>query len=194
MKEEMELANSKNGFLDNEYTIMSEILDNENVTQRELSKKLGISVSTVNVLMNKLIREGHIKMTQVSQKQVFYMLTPAGMIEKAKKTVSYLKVHYRAIYDTKDKIKTVLKELENIHDVIFVLINDDEMGEIMIIVLDELQTDCYTSNIKVVDDKKKFEVKGFNSPVLIYMTVNEEIIKDYVDIEGLKVVNLTERL
>lgn len=64
---------------------MSEIVDNENVSQRELSRKLGVSVSTVNALMNKMIKEGLIKMTQVSQKQVFYMLTPVGMVEKAKK-------------------------------------------------------------------------------------------------------------
>ena len=79
------MAESKSIFSDNEYTIMSEIMDNENVSQRELSRKLGISVSTVNALMNKMIKEGLIKMTQVSQKQVFYMLTPIGMIEKAKK-------------------------------------------------------------------------------------------------------------
>ena len=79
------MAESKSIFSDNEYTIMSEIMDNENVSQRELSRKLGVSVSTVNALMNKMIKEGLIKMTQVSQKQVFYMLTPIGMMEKAKK-------------------------------------------------------------------------------------------------------------
>ena len=62
--------------LDNEYIIMSEVSENENVSQRELSRKLGVSVSTVNVLINKMIREGLIKMTLVSQKQVLYMLTP----------------------------------------------------------------------------------------------------------------------
>ena len=102
------MAESKSIFSDNEYTIMSEIVDNENVSQRELSRKLGVSVSTVNALMNKMIKEGLIKMTQVSQKQVFYMLTPVGMVEKAKKTVSYLKVHYRAIYQTKEKSRKIL--------------------------------------------------------------------------------------
>ena len=66
------MADSKSIYSDNEYTIMSEIMDKESITQRELSKKLGISVSTVNVLMNKMIRDGLVKMTQVSQKQVFY--------------------------------------------------------------------------------------------------------------------------
>ena len=63
-------------------------------------------------------------MEQVSQKQVFYMLTPVGIIEKAKKTVSYVKAHYRAIYDTKEKIKSVLVELALEYDDIFVFSKD----------------------------------------------------------------------
>ena len=131
------MAEYENLIFDNEYVIMSEVADNETVTQRELSKKLGISVSTVNVLMNKMIREGLIKMTQVSQKQVLYMLTPVGMMEKAKKTVGYLKAHYRAIYETKEKIKSVLDELCREHDVIYVLMGNDEMSEILAIAVDE---------------------------------------------------------
>ena len=95
----------------NEYVIMTEIVDNENVSQRELSRKLGLSVGTVNILINKMIKEGMIKMEQVTNKQAMYMLTPTGIVEKSKKTVSYLKNHYRAIYETKEKIKLILNNL-----------------------------------------------------------------------------------
>lgn len=188
------MTDSKSFFSDNEYTIMSEIVDNENVTQRELSRKLGVSVSTVNALVNKMIKEGLIKMTQVSQKQVFYMLTPVGMMEKAKKTVSYLKAHYRAIYQTKEKIKDVLEELNQQHDAIFVLFSDDEMAEVLSIAVSEFQANQSKSKIKIIDDKKKNEIKSFMSPVLVHMALDEEILKEYVDIVDLKSVNLTDRL
>lgn len=188
------MAESKSIFSDNEYTIMSEIIDNENVSQRELSRKLGVSVSTVNALMNKMIREGLIKMTQVSQKQVFYMLTPVGMMEKAKKTVSYLKAHYRAIYQTKEKIKEIFKELANDHDVIFVLKSDDEMGEMIGIAIDEFKPSNYNSKLIVLDKKKKINIKGFDSPVLVHMIPNEEVLKEFAEVEGLTVINLTEKL
>ncbi len=100
------MAQNKSVFSDNEYSILSEIEKNEHVTQRELSNKLGLSLGSVNVLINKMIKEGLIKMEQISQKQVFYMLTPVGMLAKAKKTVRYLKIHYRAIFETKEKIKS----------------------------------------------------------------------------------------
>jgi len=191
---EIELAESKSTFSDNEYTIMSEIVDNENVSQRELSKKLGVSVSTVNALMNKMIKEGLIKMTQVSQKQVFYMLTPVGMMEKAKKTVSYLKAHYRAIFETKEKIKEIFRDLANDHDVIFVLKSDDEMGEMMGVAIDEFNPSDYNVELIVLDKNKKTSYKGFDSPVLVHMHPNEIILKDFTEVEDLTVINLIERL
>lgn len=81
--------------------MLSKISKNDKVTQRELPKDLGLSVSTVNLLMKKMIKEGLIKMNQVSSKQVLYMLTPMGIGNKALKTVSYLKGHYQAINENK---------------------------------------------------------------------------------------------
>jgi len=162
---------------------MSEIVVNENITQRELSRKLGISVSTVNALVNKMIKEGFIKMTQVSQKQVFYMLTPVGMMEKAKKTVSYLKAHYRTIYEMKEKIKLVLNELTQEHDAIFILMSDDEIDEMLSIAVKEYQSNHSKSNIKIVDHKNKKEIKqfmislnSFNFESLAYDEINNNFL------------------
>lgn len=190
--------------LDNEYIIMSEVSENNNVTQRELSKKLGVSVSTVNVLMNKMIREGLIKMTQVSQKQVFYMLTPVGMMEKAQKTVRYLKGHYRAIYETKEKIKSILDELNQENDIIHVLMGNDEMSEILSIATHEYKSKNNKANIVVVQSILDIDVKGYESPILLHMMVdvdivdedvmNEDMIKKHVDNSNLKIMNLVKML
>lgn len=85
MGKEIKLSEEESLLLDDEYIIMSEVSENEKISQRELSRKLGVSVSTVNILVNKMIKDGLIKVTQVSQRQVLYMLTPVGMMEKAKK-------------------------------------------------------------------------------------------------------------
>ena len=76
------LGEQRDIFSDNELKLMSEISENENITQRELSKKLNLSLGSVNILIKKMIKEGLIKMNQVSTRQVFYMLTPAGIMEK----------------------------------------------------------------------------------------------------------------
>ena len=180
--------------LDNEYVILSEVSENDMVTQRELSRKLGVSVSTVNLLMNKMIREGLIKMTQVSQKQALYMLTPVGMMEKAQKTVRYLKVHYIAIFETKEKIMAVLDELNKESDIIYILMNNDEMSEILTIAVQEFKVKHRKSNINIIQSMIDIDLKDYKSPILLHITVNEEAFIEYENIANLKIINLAERL
>jgi len=188
------LVENKGILLDNEYTIMSEIVGNEKITQRELSKKLGVSVSTVNVLINKMIREGLIKMTQVSHKQVLYMLTPVGMMEKAKKTVSYLKIHYRIIYQTKEKLKLILEGLSQEYDGIFLLLGNDEMSGVLRIAIDEIQASYKEFKIVIIEKKEKVEFIHNQIHVLIHMAINEDDLREYTKIDNLKVINLAEKL
>ena len=192
----MNLPGNENIVMDNEYHIMSEVADNENVTQRELSTKLGVSVSTVNVLMNKMIREGLIKMKQVSGRQVLYMLTPMGIVEKARKTSSYLKGHYRIIYETNEKIKSLLDEYIQGNDEIYLLICDNEMGEILEMAAYEYMDSHRDSKIKLIyqnDNVDYTENNELSDAVLLHMNVEEDIIEEMFG-EGIRLVNIVERL
>jgi DNA-binding MarR family transcriptional regulator len=176
---------------------MTEIIDNENVSQRELSRKLGLSVGTVNILINKMIKEGVIKMNMVSQKQVMYMLTPTGIVEKAKKTVSYLKAHYRAIYETKEKVKLILDELSLKYENIIILKSNDEMGELIELTIKEYETKNKVKKIKIkiVNKNYKFELIKNKNTVLLYAIENQEIINKFIkEKNDIKIINLLEKL
>lgn len=181
-------------YSDNEYIIMKEIMEKEDVSQRKLAKKLGISLSTVNALINKMIKEGIIKMNQVSQKQVFYMLTPEGMMGKAKKTVTYLKYHYKAIFEAKEKIKKIFGELNTNNDVVFVLMSSDEIGEIVKIAIDESELSNHESKLVIVNTKEEINIDEFESPAIVYMSSNKEIINRFTEVEGLTLINLANKL
>lgn len=193
------MIQSKTVFLDNEFTVMSEISENESISQRELSHKLGVSLGTINVLINKMIKEGLIKMEQVSQKQVMYMLTPMGMLEKAKKTVSYLKGHYRAIYETKEKIKEVFFELISEYDKVYVYKSEDEIGEIMELAFNEYKDEKKSSDVKLVDkitlmQEISVEQKIKNGAVVLYADEGCDVIKGILELGEIKAVSLVERL
>ena len=181
----------------NEYVIMTEIIGNENVSQRELSRKLGLSVGTINVLINKMIKEGIIKMNLVSQKQAMYMLTPVGIVEKAKKTVSYLKNHYRAIYETKEKIKLILEEVNLEYENIIIFKSNDEMGELIELAITEYQSINKSKKIKIINENLN-EYQNIENTVLLYTIENEEIINELLKIDSkknnVKVINLFEKL
>ena len=125
---------------DNEYSIMAEIAEKEDISQRELSQKLGVSLGSVNVLLNKMVGEGLVKVQRVSSKQVLYMLTPVGMAEKAKKTYQYVKRHYTYINETKSRIKSYFEDvLEENHTMTLIYIKDhSEIDDLVLAAINEL--------------------------------------------------------
>lgn len=86
------------------------------LTQRELAKKLGISLGGVNYCLKALIDIGHIKAGNFSKnvnKSVYlYLLTPKGVTEKAKLTTDFLKrkmAEYNALKKEINMIKLKAK-------------------------------------------------------------------------------------
>jgi len=75
--------------------IIREIDRSPEMSQRELSIRLGISVGKINFLMNALIDKGFIKVENFrkSNNKIAYLynLTPCGIEEKARMTYLFLK-------------------------------------------------------------------------------------------------------
>jgi EPS-associated MarR family transcriptional regulator len=75
--------------------VLREITQTPEMTQRELSSRMGISLGKVNFLVNALIQKGLIKAHNFknsnNKKAYLYYLTPTGLEEKAKITYLFLK-------------------------------------------------------------------------------------------------------
>jgi EPS-associated MarR family transcriptional regulator len=88
------------------------LLDAEpDLTQRELAKKLGISLGGVNYCLKALIDVGHIKAGNFSKnpnKSVYlYLLTPNGIAEKARLTAGFLNRKMAEFQDLKKEIESI---------------------------------------------------------------------------------------
>ena len=64
------------------------------VSQRMISRELGIALGLANAYLKRCVRKGLIKMTQAPLNRYAYYLTPKGFHEKSKLTVEYLKVSF----------------------------------------------------------------------------------------------------
>ena len=75
--------------------LLRKLESNPEYTQRELSKEIGVSLGKVNYCIRKLTEKGLIKITNFKQNPnkmgYAYLLTPRGIDEKAKLTISFLK-------------------------------------------------------------------------------------------------------
>ena len=68
---------------------------NPQITQRELSEKLGVSLGKVNFCIKALKEKGYLKWQNFSRNPdkitYLYALTPEGIVEKTKLTIYFLK-------------------------------------------------------------------------------------------------------
>jgi EPS-associated MarR family transcriptional regulator len=75
--------------------LLREINKSPEMTQRDLSSSLGISLGKVNFLIKALIDKGHIKVDNFKKSNnksaYLYYLTPKGVEEKAKITYRFLR-------------------------------------------------------------------------------------------------------
>ncbi len=86
------------------------------LTQRELARKLGISLGGVNFCLKSLIDIGNIKVDNFSKNPkksaYFYLLTPKGISQKSFLTAVFLKrkmEEYRALKKEINAIQATLK-------------------------------------------------------------------------------------
>ena len=87
---------------------------NPDLTQREISQRLGLSASGLNYCLKALIDKGWVKVENFSQSKnkfgYIYVLTPQGILEKATLTGRFL-VRKMAEFDAlKAEIETIQAE------------------------------------------------------------------------------------
>jgi EPS-associated MarR family transcriptional regulator len=80
---------------DTYFRVMRILQKNPDLTQRELAEKLGISVGGLNYCLKALMEKGLVKMKNFSNSKnkfgYVYVLTPAGLTEKAAITHRFLR-------------------------------------------------------------------------------------------------------
>ncbi|MDD2720625.1 MAG: MarR family EPS-associated transcriptional regulator [Gallionella sp.] len=81
------------------YGLLKTLEDNPGLSQRDLAKRLGVSLGKVNFCLNALIEKGWLKVGNFrsSDKKLAYayLLTPQGAEQKARLTMQFLQIKMR---------------------------------------------------------------------------------------------------
>jgi len=89
---------------------------NPNVSQRELSRELGISLGKTNYCVKHLLDKGFIKMQNFRNSRnklaYAYLLTPTGISAKVDLTVRFLKQKIREYESLKTEIELLRQEVD----------------------------------------------------------------------------------
>ena len=70
--------------------LLNAVEKNSEITQRSVSKDLGIALGLTNTYLKRCIKKGLIKISQAPANRYSYYLTPKGFVEKARLTGEYL--------------------------------------------------------------------------------------------------------
>lgn len=86
-----------------EMQVLSEIENDPEITQRELSNRLGVALGLTNVIIRTLVQKGFVRANKAGWKRWLYALTPEGFSHKIQLTAAYVGRfldHYRRVRQT----------------------------------------------------------------------------------------------
>jgi len=124
------MTNRQNMKLETEESlnVLREIDSNPQLTQRELSSRLGLSLGKINFLLKAMIEKGFIKAENFKKSNnksaYLYLLTPMGMEQKAQTTYRFLK---RKIAEY-EKLEIEIRQLKK--EVSFSDLSSEDRGKI----------------------------------------------------------------
>jgi len=93
--------------------LLGEIDRDGTYSQRELSKRLNISVGLVNTFMKRLVNKGYFKVKTMPRNRLKYFLTPEGLARKSRLTAEYLRYSVNFYRDIKHLIINKYQEMAN---------------------------------------------------------------------------------
>lgn len=82
------------------------------VSQRAIAQRTGFSVGLVNAIIKKLVLTGYVKISNVNRRQMRYLLTPDGFMEKTRQSCAYVLRVTKQYYQIQTCVRNVLDQLE----------------------------------------------------------------------------------
>lgn len=158
-----------------ELNILQEIDSDGQCTQRELARRSGLTLSYLNVYLKGLVRKGYVSVRDMPGRRLWYNLTPAGIAEKARMTLEYMKWSLAKYQDIRDRVRVVCQRLKNEHKLDIVICGVSDAAEIFYLATIEAGLRV----VGVVDDSKAGK-KWLNFPVKKVSSLKNKISYDFI--------------
>ena len=86
--------------------LLDAVTQTPDVTQRELSKRIGAALGLTNLMLRRLAKKGYIKISGTKRSRIRYLITPQGLLEKSRLTYEF--VQYSLQFYT--RVRRALRE------------------------------------------------------------------------------------
>jgi DNA-binding MarR family transcriptional regulator len=134
--------------------ILDELSNNDSLTQRDLSSRLGIALGLVNSYIKNLVAKGYITVKLIPTKRYAYYLTPKGFTEKTRLTYDLLQDYTRIYREARKNLQGLFHDMQQNGKKRVIFAGVDEITDIAFITLQET-----TLELIAVADTEKTEKK-----------------------------------
>jgi DNA-binding MarR family transcriptional regulator len=149
---------------DNDYDhhILKAIASGQRITQRSLSKEMGVALGLTNLLIRRLVAKGYVRVAGMGSRHVLYLMTPAGLKALGHATRQSLENTVHLYTQTREQIRMSLSavsercEIDAIGQKRVVFYGAGDVAEIAYVSLQG--TDL--TLIGVIDDRRKGKFFG----------------------------------
>ena len=141
--------------------LLSEISGEEPLSQRELSRRLGIAVGLVNSYLKNLVSKGFVRVKNFPSNRYAYLLTPQGIAEKSRLAYQHLS-YFTSLYTVaRQDYLDLFSRLEDVGVREVAFCGVDEVAEVAYLSLQETGLKL----VAVMDDSHSGEL-FFGVPVV----------------------------
>lgn len=162
MRSRTEHKDSSESIEDRELSLLSELDRTPEVSQRALSKRMGIALGLTNIMLRNMTQKGYIRISQAGWQRWIYLLTPEGLLRKIHLMTGYI---HRVLVQYKEVRVTLREQLLpfNFHSESRVAIfGTGEFAELVYLGLREFQIE----EIDILDETSKQGSRFLGIPVL----------------------------
>lgn len=96
--------------------ILGRLEQGDPVSQRSLSRDLGIALGLTNLLLRQMAKKGWVRLRRVKKNRVRYLITPAGIAEKSRLSANYLRYSIRFYAEARNRIQSSFAALVANHE------------------------------------------------------------------------------
>ncbi len=155
-----------------------EILDqNNNMTQRRIANKAGISLGLTNIIIKRLVKKGFIKIKNMNKRRILYHLTPKAIVEKTYRTYNYFERTVKDVVRIRERIQQEILNRNRDGLGRIVILGDNEIGEIARWAIQELRMKSIL--IKNLEKKTKIDL---NKCLIVNCNTNNIKKSNYINV------------
>ena len=128
--------------------LLNEVTRSPDVTQRELSKRIGVALGLTNLMLRRLAKKGYIKISGTKRSRIRYLITPQGILEKSRLTYEFVQYSLQLYRRMRVFLREQLTAVAKAGHRRILLCGTSELAEIAFLTIHEMGLEF----IGVVDD------------------------------------------